>query len=130
MDVLGLSAVVVAVLLALAVIMRRRAAYSAHVAALQRPPPKPRRQLVVGTWTRAEVAAHASADDLWLIITDPASGEARVYDLTDYVEEHPGGLAIMYNAGGDATTGFHGPQHPPTVHELLKDYCIGALADP
>lgn len=91
-------------------------------------PAKPKRQLVVGTWSREEVAKHATADDLWLIIKDQASGVAKVYDVTDYVEEHPGGMAIMYNAGGDATEGFHGPQHPPTVHELLKDYCIGTLA--
>jgi hypothetical protein len=32
--------------------------------------------------------------------------------------------------GGDASEGFHGPQHPPTVHELVKDYCIGTLTDP
>lgn len=24
----------------------------------------------------------------------------KVYDLTDYVEEHPGGLSILNNAGG------------------------------
>jgi cytochrome b involved in lipid metabolism len=93
-------------------------------------PAKPKRQLVVGTWSRAEVAQHAAADDLWLIIKDQDSGVFKVYDVTDYIEEHPGGMAIMYNAGGDATEGFHGPQHPPTVHELIKDYCIGTLADP
>lgn len=36
----------------------------------------------------------------------------------------------LLTAGGDATEGFHGPQHPPTVHELIKDYCIGTLKDP
>lgn len=97
------------------------------------PPPAPsRRRLarVAGTdnaFTRAEVAAHASDDDLWLIIRDRDTGEERVYDVTDYIDEHPGGMAIADHAGGDATEGFHGPQHPPTVFELLETYRIGRV---
>jgi hypothetical protein len=78
-------------------------------------------------FTRSQVAAHHSDDDLWLIIRDRDSGEERVYDVTDYIDEHPGGMAIMDHAGGDATEGFHGPQHPPTVFELLETYRVGAL---
>lgn len=32
-------------------------------------------------------------DDCWVIIKD------RVFDVTPYVEEHPGGLSILRNAG-------------------------------
>ncbi len=32
-----------------------------------------------------------------------ATGEMRVYDVTEYVEEHPGGPSILNNAGGDST---------------------------
>lgn len=80
-------------------------------------------------FTRAEVAAHASDDDLWLIIRDKDTGEERVYDVTDYIDEHPGGMAIADHAGGDATEGFHGPQHPPTVFELLETYRIGMVRE-
>lgn len=125
-----LGVVVLLAVGALLLLLRRRSSYQAHLAQLNKAPPRPRRQLVVGRWTRAEVAQHRSADDLWLIIREEGSGSLKVYDLTDYVEEHPGGMAILYNAGGDASEGFHGPQHPPTVHELIKDYCIGDLADP
>jgi len=31
-----------------------------------------------------------------------------VYDVTPYVEEHPGGDAILNNAGRDSTKGFYG----------------------
>eukprot|EP00879_Flechtneria_rotunda_P018090 GHRR01018965.1.p2 GENE.GHRR01018965.1~~GHRR01018965.1.p2 ORF type:complete len:129 (+),score=32.42 GHRR01018965.1:273-659(+) len=126
----GLEMLITAALaaLALAFILSRRKSYKQHVQQLQ--PQKPKRQLVIGTWTREEVSKHKSADDLWLIIKDKNSGQLKVYDVTDYIEEHPGGMAIMYNAGGDATSGFHGPQHPPTVHELIKDYCIGTVKDP
>ncbi len=39
-----------------------------------------------------------------------------MYDLTDYVDEHPGGESILNNVGKDSTEGFHGPQHPATVN--------------
>ena len=39
-------------------------------------------------YTRDEIARHASVDDLWVIIDD------KVYDLTDYVDEHPGGCLL------------------------------------
>ncbi len=31
------------------------------------------------------------------------NAQAQVYDITDYIEDHPGGMAILNNAGGDAT---------------------------
>lgn len=31
-----------------------------------------------------------------------------MYDVTPYVEEHPGGDAILNNAGDDSTEGFYG----------------------
>jgi cytochrome b involved in lipid metabolism len=80
-------------------------------------------------YTRDEVAQHCTDDDLWLIICDRDTGEERVYDVTDYVDEHPGGMAIADHAGGDATEGFHGPQHPPTVFELLETYRIGRIVE-
>lgn len=126
---LAAAAALAAALLVLLAIRRKRAQFGSHVAQLSAPA-KPRRELRVGKWTRAEVAQHAARDDLWLIIRDKGSGEWRVYDMTDYVEEHPGGYAILNNAGGDATAGFHGPQHPPTVFDLLPDYYVGTLVDP
>ncbi|KAI8476276.1 MAG: cytochrome b5-like heme/steroid binding domain-containing protein [Monoraphidium minutum] len=129
------AAVLTAVVIVVVAVRRKQATFSSHVRQLQAggggaAPPQRRRTLVVGRWTREEVAMHSAADDLWLIIQDQRSKEWRVYDVTQYVDEHPGGMAIMYNAGGDATKGFHGPQHPPTVFELLADYCVGTLVDP
>jgi cytochrome b involved in lipid metabolism len=114
-------------IMGIGILRSKRGAYKAHVQQFQ--VRKEKRQLTIGEWTREEVAKHKSADDLWLIIRDQKTGVEKVYDLTDYVEEHPGGMAIMYNAGGDATKGFHGPQHPDTVHELVKEYYIGTIKD-
>ena len=74
--------------------------------------------------TAADVAAHASRTDAWIII-----GKG-VYDVTPYVEEHPGGVAaILKNAGGDATAGFHGPQHPARVFDMIDDYRVGDFVE-
>lgn len=76
-------------------------------------------------YTPEEVAVHNKEGDFWLIIRDKQSNKLKVYDLTEYADVHPGGDSIYSNAGGDATEGFHGPQHPPTVFDLITEYHIG-----
>lgn len=61
--------------------------------------------------------------DLWVIIND------KVYDVTLYVDEHPGGEAILNNVGDDSTEGFFGPQHDTRVFDIIEDFCIGRLKD-
>ena len=71
---------------------------------------------------RTEIAKHSALDDLWIII------DGKVYDVTNYVDEHPGGArAIAKNAGGDATKGFKGPQHPSRVFDIVEEYLIGVV---
>jgi cytochrome b involved in lipid metabolism len=89
-------------------------------------PPAPK---MLRDYTPAEVAVHNKEGDLWLIIRDKDTNKRQVYDLTEYADEHPGGDAIYDHAGGDATEGFHGPQHPPTVHQLVKEYHIGYVPE-
>ncbi|XP_024364142.2 cytochrome B5-like protein [Physcomitrium patens] len=74
-----------------------------------------------GPYSRAEVAKHNTSTDLWIILKD------KVYDVTSFVEEHPGGDAILNNAGADSTEGFFGPQHGTKVFEMLDDFYIGEL---
>ncbi|KAH7362517.1 FMN-dependent dehydrogenase [Plectosphaerella cucumerina] len=58
--------------------------------------------------TRADVAKHKRLDDLWLIL------HGQVWDFTDFVREHPGGIApILKYAGRDGTAVYsevHGPK--------------------
>ena len=74
-------------------------------------------------WSASEVSRHCTAGDLWLVV------DGRVYDVTDFVDEHPGGVdAIMKRPGLDNSAGFHGPQHPEKVSQLIGEYFIGRLA--
>ncbi|KAB1996185.1 hypothetical protein ES319_D13G214500v1 [Gossypium barbadense] len=52
---------------------------------------------------------------------------SKVYDVTSYVEEHPGGDAILAHAGDDSTEGFYGPQHATRVFDMIDDFYIGDL---
>lgn len=46
-----------------------------------------------------------------------------MYDVTSYVEEHPGGDEILNNAGGDSTEGFLGSVSYHLNYTILCQYC-------
>lgn len=77
-----------------------------------------------GAYTMAEVKAHDTPEDCWAVV------ENAVYELTDWVERHPGGAAkIKRLCGEDASAMFsdeHGGQMEP--NSALADFQIGALA--
>ncbi|XP_048442563.1 cytochrome B5-like protein isoform X1 [Pyrus x bretschneideri] len=72
-------------------------------------------------YTKAQVSLHNKRTDCWIIIKD------KVYDITSYVEEHPGGDAILEHAGDDSTQGFFGPQQAAGVFDMIDDFYIGDL---
>ncbi|KAL2108401.1 hypothetical protein VUR80DRAFT_3825 [Thermomyces stellatus] len=63
-----------------------------------------------------EVAKHNSRESCWVILYD------TVYDVTDFLDEHPAGpTAILRLAGKDATEEYD-PIHPPgTLEQYLGD---------
>jgi|TARA_A200000159_G_scaffold152192_1_gene162920 cytochrome b involved in lipid metabolism len=68
-----------------------------------------------------EIAKHNIEKDCWVIIRD------KVYDLTKFLPDHPGGKkAIMLFAGKDATEEFD-MLHPPNVltKYLSSDVVLG-----
>ncbi|XVF49106.1 hypothetical protein PTKIN_Ptkin03bG0241900 [Pterospermum kingtungense] len=73
------------------------------------------------SYSKTEIALHNRRTDCWIIIKD------KVYDVTSYVEEHPGGDAILVHAGDDSTEGFYGPQHATRVFDMIDDFYIGDL---
>ncbi|KAI5779606.1 FMN-dependent dehydrogenase-domain-containing protein [Geopyxis carbonaria] len=65
--------------------------------------------------TLAEVAAHNRADSCWVII------HGRVYDVTEFLNEHPGGPAsLLENAGRDATAAYDTVHYASLVSQHLK----------
>ena len=84
-------------------------------------------------FTTEEVASHDANQDCWTII----SGD--VYNLTDYINRHPGGSEILRACGTDATTLFKerktgndepvgsGAPHSRAAEEQLERLKIGTL---
>ncbi|KAJ3683385.1 hypothetical protein LUZ60_013612 [Juncus effusus] len=72
-------------------------------------------------YTKEEISKHNTRTDCWITVKD------KVYDVTPYVEEHPGGDAILNNAGRDSTEGFYGPQHATRVFDMVDEFYIGDL---
>ena len=89
--------------------------------------PKPRRATVkkgdaVPKFTTGQVARHNKREDAWIVV------DGKVYDVTEYVDIHPGDDAILNFVGGDSSKGFHGPQHPVSVWDVIAEYEIGVVA--
>jgi len=75
------------------------------------------------TYTKEEVSKHCSLSDLWLIYNND------VYDVTKFVEEHPGGEEVLKGNGGkDATQEFDDVGHSASAISKMKQYRIGRIA--
>lgn len=86
------------------------------------------------TFTMGEVASHNSRTDCWTIIS------GQVYELTDFINRHPGGDEVLRACGTDATTLFtsrttkdgqsigSGTPHSQAAQEQLDQLKLGTLA--
>ena len=75
------------------------------------------------SFTAAEVSTHSSKSDCWSIVN------GRVYELTEWISQHPGGEAVVEAmCGNDSTAAFNG-QHAgaQTANETIAGYEIGVL---
>lgn len=75
------------------------------------------------TYTMAEVAAANSASKCWTVV------KGAVYDMTAYIQKHPGGaptiLSMCGKDGTDAYNNQHAGQRKPTM--VLDGLSIGTL---
>ncbi|OQV03080.1 Cytochrome b5-like Heme/Steroid binding domain-containing protein [Cladophialophora immunda] len=70
----------------------------------------------------AQVSQHARKGDLYMIYGD------QVYDVTRFVEEHPGGEEVILDCSGkDGTAAFDEVGHSKDAHAQLRELLIGSL---
>ncbi|GMJ13430.1 ARABIDOPSIS CYTOCHROME B5 ISOFORM A, cytochrome B5 isoform A [Hibiscus trionum] len=73
-------------------------------------------------YSMEEASQHNTEHDCWVVI------DGKVYDLTSYLDEHPGGDDVLLAAAGkDATDEFDDAGHSRSAKELMKNFCIGEL---
>ena len=70
----------------------------------------------------SEVQKHNQASDCWMVIGD------KVYNVTKWIEKHPGGDVILTHAGLDATDVFEA-FHADSSYRLLPAYLIGRVTN-
>ena len=81
-----------------------------------------RRQQATRRIAPAEVKSHNSSSDCWVIIG------GSVYDVTTWLQDHPGGSGVILALGGqDATQEFEDVGHTQYAVALLDKYLVGVV---
>lgn len=78
------------------------------------------------TYTLDEIAQHNSSESCWMVLY------GRVYDFTDYLDDHPGGdMFMLPGCGKDATELFEAKsgmgKHTQEAFEQMKQFYLGEL---
>jgi predicted heme/steroid binding protein len=72
------------------------------------------------TFAVEEIGRHSTEDDCWIIV------DGKVYDVTKFLQEHPGGKRILLKvAGQDATKEFHSLHAPEILDRFDSQLRIG-----
>ena len=73
--------------------------------------------------TMQEVERHNSPEDCWVVIN------SKVYDLTSFHQDHPGGSNIITDNAGKDVSNLFNAVHPKDIVEklLTPENCIGEL---
>ncbi|XP_064466527.1 cytochrome b5-like isoform X2 [Ornithodoros turicata] len=75
-------------------------------------------------FTLADIEKHNEKNSAWLLIHN------SVYDVTKFMDEHPGGEEVLLEqAGKHATEAFEDVGHSTDARELMKQYQIGELCE-
>ncbi|CAH0722097.1 unnamed protein product, partial [Brenthis ino] len=78
----------------------------------------------VKLFTRKELESQNSREEAIIIIDN------SVYDVTKFLDEHPGGEEVLLElAGQDATDAFEDISHSSDARSLMKKYKIGEVVE-
>jgi len=73
-------------------------------------------------YTYLEISQHNKCEDCWVIVHD------KVFDVTKFLDEHPGGAALILEYGGaDCTEPYVDHNHSHHATKLLNEYQVGVV---
>jgi len=85
---------------------------------------RPSKHLMSQTITWEELAKHNKKGDYWVCI------EGNVYNVSNYLAEHPGGDDPLINhSGKDATTAFKDQGHSEYAVSIRNSFLVGKIED-
>lgn len=78
------------------------------------------------TYSLSDISAHNSKSDCWMAIDN------KVYNVTDFISQHPGRNEILKGCGIDATDLFTGKSamgqmHSTMAKTMLSKFQVGVL---
>ncbi|CAP27717.1 Protein CBR-CYTB-5.1 [Caenorhabditis briggsae] len=74
--------------------------------------------------TLKEISDHNTNKSAWLVIGN------KVYDVTKFLDEHPGGCEVLLEqAGGDGTEAFEDVGHSTDARHMKEEYLIGEVVE-
>ncbi|WOL14307.1 cytochrome b5-like [Canna indica] len=75
------------------------------------------------SYSPSEISLHTTKKDCWLSI------HGKVYDVTNFLEDHPGGDDVLLHASasGDASQAFDDVGHSSTAMSMMESYLIGSV---
>ena len=88
--------------------------------------PKNLSEILKRKYQLSEIAKHNKEKDIWIILAN------KVYDVTSFIEDHPGGVEVLMEvAGKNATDGFIEAGHISnySIFQLLKEFLIGVVEE-
>ena len=70
-----------------------------------------------------ELAEHKTRKSCWLAV------HGKVYDVTEFLDNHPGGASLLLKSSGrDATSAYESIHNPELINETLaKESCLGQV---
>lgn len=79
-------------------------------------------------YTEAEVAEHNTRSDCWIMVGNDKNGGSKVYDVTSYLDDHPGGGEVIADvAGKDADSMFEDIGHSAAARKIMAKYLKGTV---
>mmetsp|Transcript_7249 Transcript_7249/g.15677 ORF Transcript_7249/g.15677 Transcript_7249/m.15677 type:complete len:138 (-) Transcript_7249:208-621(-) len=85
--------------------------------------PEPEKEI-----TMEEVSKHNTTEDCWIVIGNDDTGGPKVYDITTYLDDHPGGSEVLLDvAGKDGDEFFEDIGHSNDARDELKKHMVGVL---
>ena len=95
-----------------------------HVSSLLRSEQTARDNMTVRQFTREEVSKKTGKTETVFIIDNV------VYDVTKFLDEHPGGHEVLVNvAGKDASEDFDDVGHSLDAKELMQKFVVGEVVE-